>query len=72
MGLNYKEAGVDKEAGYREVQLIKEHVARTKTPGTLSDIGGFSGVFQPDLTGMTEPVLAKPSSPHIWHSKTCS
>ena len=30
MGLNYKEAGVDKEAGYREVQLIKEHVARTK------------------------------------------
>ena len=57
MGLNYKEAGVDKEAGYREVQLIKEHVARTKTPGTLSDIGGFSGVFQPDLTGMTEPVL---------------
>lgn len=57
MGLNYKDAGVDKEAGYREVQLIKEHVARTKIPGTLSDIGGFSGVFQPDLTGMEEPVL---------------
>lgn len=57
MGLNYKDAGVDKEAGYQQVQLIKEHVARTRIPGTLSEIGGFSGVFQPDLTGMDEPVL---------------
>lgn len=57
MGLNYKDAGVDKEAGYREVQLIKEHVARTKIPGTLSELGGFSGVFQPDFSGMEEPVL---------------
>lgn len=57
MALNYKDAGVDKEAGYREVQLIKEHVARTKIPGVLSDIGGFSGLFAPDLTGMEEPVL---------------
>lgn len=57
MGLNYKDAGVDKEAGYRQVQLIKEHVARTRIPGTLSELGGFSGVFQPDFSGMEEPVL---------------
>lgn len=57
MALNYKDAGVDKEAGYREVELIKEHVKRTKIPGVLSDIGGFSGLFAPDLTGMKEPVL---------------
>ncbi len=57
MALNYKDAGVDKEAGYREVQLIKSHVKRTEIPGVLSAIGGFSGCFQPDLTGMKEPVL---------------
>lgn len=57
MSLNYKDAGVDKEAGYREVQLIKEHVKRTEIPGVLSSIGGFSGVFAPDFTGMEEPVM---------------
>lgn len=57
MSLNYKDAGVDKEAGYREVQLIKEHVKRTEIPGVLSSIGGFSGIFAPDFTGMEEPVM---------------
>lgn len=57
MALNYKDAGVDKEAGYREVQLIKEHVKRTEIAGVLSSIGGFSGVFAPDFSNMEEPVL---------------
>lgn len=57
MGLKYSDAGVNKEAGYREVQLIKDMVARTYTEGVLSELGGFAGVFQPNLTGLKEPVL---------------
>ncbi|MBR2801219.1 MAG: phosphoribosylformylglycinamidine cyclo-ligase [Erysipelotrichaceae bacterium] len=53
----YAAAGVDIEAGYRGVQLMKQHVARTRIPGVLSDIGGFGGLFAPELTGMEEPVL---------------
>ncbi|MBQ7504325.1 MAG: phosphoribosylformylglycinamidine cyclo-ligase [Ruminococcus sp.] len=54
---SYKEAGVDITAGYKSVELIKEHVARTKIPGVISGIGGFGGLFAPDFSGMKEPVL---------------
>ncbi len=54
---SYKAAGVDVTAGYQAVELMKQHVARTKTAGVLSGIGGFGGLFQPDFTGMKEPVL---------------
>ena len=53
----YAAAGVDIEAGYKGVQLMKKHVQRTFIPGVVSDIGGFGGLFAPDLTGMKEPVL---------------
>ena len=54
---SYKAAGVDVTAGYRAVELMKEHVVRTKTDGVVSGIGGFGGLFAPNLTGMKEPVL---------------
>ena len=53
----YAAAGVDIEAGYKGVQLMKKHVARTFIPGVVSDIGGFGGLFAPDLSGMKAPVL---------------
>ena len=53
----YKEAGVDINSGYRAVELMKEHIARTKTEGVLGGIGSFSGMFLPSLSGMEEPVL---------------
>ena len=54
---SYKAAGVDITAGYRAVELMKAHVARTATSGVLDGIGGFGGLFLPDLAGMKEPVL---------------
>ena len=54
---SYKAAGVDVTAGYEAVELMKTHVARTKIPGVLSGIGSFGGLFQPNLSGMKEPVL---------------
>ena len=54
---SYREAGVNIEAGYEGVRLMKDHVARTMIPGVVSDIGGFGGLFAPDLAGMAEPVL---------------
>lgn len=54
---SYKNAGVDVTAGYRAVELMKKHVGRTRTPGVVSDIGGFGGLFQPNLSEMSEPVL---------------
>lgn len=54
---SYKKAGVDITAGYKSVEFIKEHVARTKIPGVISGIGGFGGLFAPDFSGMEEPVL---------------
>ncbi len=54
---SYAAAGVDIEAGYRGVKLMKKHVERTLIPGVVSDLGGFGGLFAPDLSGMTEPVL---------------
>ena len=53
----YAAAGVDITAGYRGVELMKKHIARTKTAGAIDGIGGFGGLFLPDLTGMKEPVL---------------
>ncbi len=54
---SYKAAGVDITAGYRAVELMKAHVARTAVPGVVEGIGGFGGLFRPELTGMKEPVL---------------
>ena len=54
---SYAAAGVDIEAGYKGVKLMKKHVERTFIPGVVSDIGGFGGLFAPDLAGMKEPVL---------------
>jgi len=54
---SYKAAGVDVTAGYRAVELMKKHVERTKVPGVLSGLGGFGGLFAPDLGGIAEPVL---------------
>ncbi|MBQ4425358.1 MAG: phosphoribosylformylglycinamidine cyclo-ligase [Lachnospiraceae bacterium] len=53
----YAAAGVDITAGYQAVELMKRHIARTLTPGVCSDIGGFGGLFAPEITGMKEPVL---------------
>ena len=54
---SYAAAGVNIEAGYEGVRLMKKHVQRTFIPGVVSDLGGFGGLFAPDLTGMQEPVL---------------
>ena len=54
---SYAAAGVNIEAGYEGVKLMKKHVESTFIPGVVSDIGGFGGLFAPDLTGMKEPVL---------------
>ena len=53
----YAAAGVDITAGYRAVELMKKHIAGTMTPGVCSDVGGFGGLFEPDLTGIRRPVL---------------
>ena len=53
----YAAAGVDITAGYRAVELMKSHIARTMTPGVCSDVGGFGGLFELDLTGISKPVL---------------
>lgn len=54
---SYKAAGVDITAGYEAVRLMKEHVAKTMTAGAVSDLGGFGGLFLPDLSGIKTPVL---------------
>ena len=54
---SYKAAGVDVTAGYRAVELMKSHVARTMTGGVLGGLGGFGGLFELDLAGMPNPVL---------------
>ncbi len=54
---SYAAAGVDITAGYKAVELMKTHIARTLTGGALSDIGGFGGLFELDLTGINKPVL---------------
>ena len=54
---SYRSAGVDITAGYRSVELMKADIKRTATGGEVSGIGGFGGLFLPDLSGMKEPVL---------------
>ncbi len=54
---SYKDAGVDVTAGYKAVELMKQHVARTMNKGVLSGIGGFGGLYELDLTGIKKPVL---------------
>ena len=54
---SYAAAGVNIEAGYEGVRLMKKHVERTLIPGVVSDIGGFGGLFAPNIRGMKEPVL---------------
>ena len=54
---SYASAGVDITAGYKAVELMKQHIARTITKGAASDIGGFGGLFELDLTGISRPVL---------------
>ncbi len=54
---SYKAAGVDVTAGYEGVKLMKKDVERTFIPGVLTGIGGFGGLFQPDLSGIKEPVF---------------
>ena len=54
---SYAAAGVDITAGYRAVELMKKHVARTRNEGCLDDVGGFGGCFGLPVAGMDEPVL---------------
>ena len=54
---SYAAAGVDITAGYKAVELMKKHIARTKNEGCLDDVGGFGGCFGLNLAGMEEPVL---------------
>ncbi len=54
---SYAAAGVDITAGYKAVELMKAHIAKTMTAGALTDIGGFGGLFELDVTGMEKPVL---------------
>ena len=54
---SYAAAGVDITAGYKAVELMKKHIAKTVTEGVCSDVGGFGGLFELDVTGMTRPVL---------------
>ncbi len=53
----YAASGVDITAGYRAVELMKKHIAKTAVPGVVSGIGGFGGLFELDLTGISKPVL---------------
>ena len=54
---SYAAAGVDITAGYRAVELMKSHIARTVTPGVMGSVGGFGGLMELDLTGINKPVL---------------
>ena len=54
---SYAAAGVDITAGYRAVELMKKHIARTRNEGCLDDVGGFGGCFGLPIAGMEEPVL---------------
>ena len=56
--MDYKKAGVDIEAGYKSVELMKEHVAKTMRPEVLTNLGGFSGAFSMEkFKGMEKPTL---------------
>ena len=54
---SYAAAGVDITAGYRAVELMKSHIAKTVIPGVMGGVGGFGGLFELDLKGIEHPVL---------------
>lgn len=54
---SYAAAGVDITAGYKAVELMKKHIAKTLTSGVCSDVGGFGGLYEIDMTGVTRPIL---------------
>ena len=54
---SYREAGVDITAGYKAVELMKKHIAKTVTEGVCSDVGGFGGLFELNTEGIKKPVL---------------
>jgi phosphoribosylformylglycinamidine cyclo-ligase len=54
---SYKAAGVDITAGYKAVERMKKHIARTVVPGVMGQVGGFGGLFELDLEGISKPVL---------------
>ncbi len=54
---SYEKAGVDVTAGYKAVELMKTHIARTMTAGAISGIGGFGGLYEIDMTGISKPIL---------------
>ena len=68
---SYKEAGVDITAGYKAVELMKEHVAKTMVFGNVpDDIGGFGGLFELDVKGMERPVLVSGTEDGIFDGQT--
>ena len=54
---SYKEAGVDVTAGYKSVELMKSYVQSTYTQGVIGDLGGFGGLFAPNIANMKKPIL---------------
>jgi len=54
---SYKNAGVDVTAGYKSIQLMKKSIQSTYNDGVIGDIGGFGGLFAPNIKGMEEPIL---------------
>ena len=57
MGINYKDAGVDVEAGYEAVRQMKQYVEETHTPNVIGGLGGFGGMFSLNTSGVEQPVL---------------
>ncbi|NLB40927.1 MAG: phosphoribosylformylglycinamidine cyclo-ligase [Clostridiales bacterium] len=57
MEINYKDSGVDVEAGYEAVRQMKQYVTKTHTPNVIGGLGGFGGLFSLDTSGVEEPVL---------------
>ena len=70
--MDYKKAGVDIEAGYKSVELMKEHVKKTMRPEVLGGLGGFSGAFSlAKIKEMEEPVLLIRNRRMWYKGKTC-
>ena len=57
---SYAAAGVDLQAGYKAVELMKKHIARTTIPGVMGQVGGFGGLFELDLTGIEPTQYGQP------------
>ena len=70
--MDYKNAGVDIEAGYKSVELMKEHVKKTMRPEVLGGLGGFSGAFSlAKIKEMEEPVLLIRNRRMWYKGKAC-